>query len=91
MDLFNTKKITELELENTLLQKKVSELVKDVQTLEYKIGCYDTALKAFNKYITSEVDVIKKYLDTEGRKKTIDGVKVSCFKMFLDNQEDKNV
>ncbi len=80
MDIFNKKKIAELEHANFECRQKISDL-------EYKLSTYDTALKALNKYMTNELEIIQDYLLEYGKQKMLNGKKISCFKLFA---EEKN-
>lgn len=87
MDIFNTKKVHDLEFENTLLKKQVSILTGELQSLKTIVKNNSNALKALNTYTSEQLNDIKGYLMSEGRKKTVNGQKISCFELFLKDKE----
>lgn len=65
MDIFNNKKICELQTEIEQLKAQIEQQRIDL-------------------------DLVRSYLITNGRKKTVDGKLISCFEAFLNNHKGDN-
>ena len=87
--LCSEKKYLQLKQDYESKMKKVSELTSDIIKRINELEARNSDIVLSVQDLTDKVNIICSYLNKNGRKKTVNGVQVSDFALFV-NQKDSD-
>lgn len=86
--LCSEKKYLQLKQEYESKMKEVDKLTSDIVKRIHELGIQNSDIAKSVQELNDKVNTVCSYLDKNGRKKTVDGVPVSDFALFINGQED---
>ena len=87
LGLCSEKKYLQLKQDYESKMKEVKKLTADIVKRIHELEAQNSDIADSVQYLNSKVNAIYSYLGEKSKKKTVDGVQVSDFALFVNNQE----
>jgi len=85
--LCSEKKYLQLKQDYENKMKEVSKLTTDIVKRIHELEVQNSDIAESVQDLNAKMNAICSYLDKNGKKKTVDGIQVSDFALFVNNQE----